>query len=62
MQAFGKTKEQQLAVGSWLCDYTESQQPFDKIRHWQTYKEVADVANEAYDWKIERGQNKSVKL
>ena len=58
MEAYGRTKEQHQAVGSWLCDYAESQQPFDKIKHQQTYKEVADVANGAYDWKIERGQNK----
>lgn len=56
MQAYGKTKEQQQAVGSWLCDYADSQQPFDKMKHRQTYKEVADVANGLYDWKIERGQ------
>lgn len=56
MQAYGKTKEQQQAVGSWLCDYADSLQPFDEMRHRQTYKEVADVANGAYDWKIERGQ------
>ena len=56
MQAYGKTKEQQQAVGSWLCDYADSLQPFDKIKHRQTYKEVADVANGAYDWKIKRGR------
>ena len=43
MQAYGKTKEQQQAVGSWLCDY-------------------ADGANGAYDWKIERGQNRNVSM
>ena len=62
MQAYGKTKEQQQAVGSWLCDYADSLQPFDKIKHRQTYKEVADVANGAYDWKIERGQNRNVSM
>ena len=60
MEAYGRTKEQHQAVGSWLCDYAESQQPFDKIKHQQTYKEVADVANGAYDWKIERGQGQSL--
>lgn len=62
MQVYGKTKEQQQAVGFWLCDYADCLQPFDKMKHRQTYKEVADVANGAYDWKIERGQNKNVKL
>ena len=56
MQAYGKTQEQHLEVGSWLCGYAESRQPFDKIKHQQIYKEVADVANGAYDWKIERGR------
>ena len=56
MEVYGRTKEQHQAVGSWLCDYAESRQPFDKIKHQRTYKEVADVANGAYDWKIERGQ------
>lgn len=56
METYGRTKEQHQAVGSWLCDYAESQQPFDKIKHRQTYKEVADVANGAYDWKIKRGR------
>ena len=56
METYGRTKEQHQAVGSWLCDYAESQQPFDKIKHRQTYQEVADVANGAYDWKIKRGR------
>lgn len=44
MQEYGETTEQQNAVGAWLCDYAESRQPFDEIKHRQTYKEVADVA------------------
>lgn len=51
MQSYGKTTEQQKAVGAWLYDYAEYLQPFDEIKHRQTYKEVADVANGAYDWK-----------
>ncbi len=60
IQAYGRTKEQHQAVGSWLCGYAESRQPFDKTKHQQTYKEVADVANGAYDRKIERGQSNGV--
>lgn len=56
MQNYGETEEQQQAIGTWLCDYADSRQSFDKLKHRQTYKEVADVANGAYDWKIERGQ------
>ena len=55
MQSYGETEEQQ-AIGTWFCDYADSRQSFDKLKHRQTYKEVADVANGAYDWKIERGQ------
>lgn len=62
MQEYGETTEQQNAVGAWLCDYAESRQTFDKIKHRHTLKEVGDVAEGKYDWKIERGQNKNVKL
>ena len=55
MQNYGETKEQQT-IGTWLCDYADSRKSFDKLKHRQTYKEVADVANGAYDWKIERGR------
>lgn len=56
MEAYGKTNEQYQAVGIWLCDYAESRQQFEKTKHRQTYKEVADVANGRYDWKTERGR------
>ena len=56
MQNYGDTKEQHLSIGTWLCDYADSRKPFDKTKRRHTYKEVADVANGAYDWKIKRGQ------
>lgn len=56
MGAYEKTKEQYRSVGTWLCNYAEGKQPFDKMKHQQTYKEVADIANGAYDWKIKRGK------
>ena len=56
MQEYGETTEQQKAVGAWLCGYAESQQPFDEIKHRYTLKEVGDVAEGKYDWKIERKQ------
>ena len=34
----------------------ESRQPFDEIKHRHTLKEVGDVAEGRYDWKIERGR------
>lgn len=39
----------------WYCDYAE-RQPFDEIKHRHTLKEVGDVAEGRYDWKIERGR------
>ena len=56
MQEYGGTAERQETIGTWLCGYAESRKPFDEIKHRQTYKEVADVANGAYDWKIEKSQ------
>lgn len=56
MQNYGETKEQHQAIVTWLCDYADSRQTFDKLKHQQTYKEVVDVANGLYDWKIERGR------
>lgn len=49
MQNYGETKEQHQAIVTWLCDYADSRQTFDKLKHQQTYKEVVDVANGLYD-------------
>ena len=56
MQTYGETTEQQKAIGAWLCDYAEHLQPFDEIKHRHTLNEVGDVAEGAYDWKIDRGR------
>ena len=57
MQEYGETAEQQKAIGAWLCGYAESRQPFDEIKHRHTLKEVGDVAEGKYDWKINYRQN-----
>ena len=69
MQEYGETPEQHSAVGAWLCDYAESRQPFDEIKHRHTLKEVGDVADRhtlkevgdvaegKYDWKINSTQS-----
>ena len=57
MQEYGETAEQQKAIGAWLCGYAESRQPFDEIKHRHTLKEVSDVAEGKYDWKIHYKQN-----
>ena len=60
MQEYGETTEQQKAVGAWLCDYAEHQQPFDEIKHRHTLNEVGDVAEGKYDWKIERNNSNGI--
>ena len=52
MQKYGETVGQRKSVGEWLCGYAESRQPFDEIKHCHTLKEVGDVAEGKYDWKI----------
>lgn len=56
MQEYGETTEQQNAIGAWLCDYAESIQPFDEMKHRHTLKEVGDVAEGKYDWKIDNAR------
>ncbi len=58
MQSYGKTTEQQKAVGTWLCDYAGHRQHFDEIKHRHTLNEVGDVADGRYDWKIDRGRGR----
>ena len=60
MQEYGETAEQQKAIGAWLCDYAENRLPFDEIKHRHTLKEVCDVAEGAYDWKIPKGQGMQI--
>jgi len=55
MQSYGETTEQQKAIGAWLCDYAESRQPFDEIKHRHALNEFGDVAEGRYYWKIEKG-------
>lgn len=62
MQEYGETTEQKKAVGACLCDYAESRQPFGEIKHRHTLKEVGDVAEGKYDWKIDRQINGGIKL
>ena len=46
----------------WYCDYAESRQPFDEIKHRHILKEVGDVAEGKYDWKIERGHEQEISM
>ena len=62
MQEYGETTERQNAIGVWLCDYAESRQPFDEIKHRHTLKEVGDVAKGLYDGKIYRKESKEFSM
>ena len=62
MQEYGETTEQQNMVGAWLCEYAEGRQPFDEIKHRHTLKELGDVADGKYDWKIQRGQDTGISM
>lgn len=59
MQEYGETTKMQKAVGDWLCNYAECRQPFDEIKHRHARKEVDDVAEGKYDWKIREKRNLS---
>lgn len=52
----GEDTEQQKAIGKWLIGYAESRERLDTIELKHTYTEVNDVAQGAYDWKIENTQ------
>lgn len=52
-QNYSKTKEwRQVVIVFWMCNYTESQELFDKIKHRQPQNEIADAVNEVYIGKI----------
>mgnify|MGYP000784870519 CR=1 FL=1 len=52
----GENTQQQKAVGKWLVDYAESRKSLDPIELKHTYSEVNDIAEGAYDWKIENNK------
>lgn len=58
MQKYGETVGQRKSVGEWLCGYAESRQSFDEFKHRHTLKEVDDVAEGKYDWKIKNIQQR----
>ena len=57
MRSYGaEDTEQQKAIGKWLIGYAESRERLDTIELKHTYTEVNDIAQGAYDWKIENTQ------
>ena len=52
----GEDTELQKAVGRWLVGYAENREQLDEIELKHTYKEVNDIAEGAYDWKINNEQ------
>ena len=53
----GEDTEQQKAIGKWLIGYAESRERLDTIELKHTCNEVNDIAQGAYDWKINDTQN-----
>ena len=49
----GEDPERQKSVGKWLVGYAESRKQLDPIELTHTYNEVNDIAEGAYDWRIE---------
>lgn len=52
----GEDHEQQKSVGKWLVSYAENRKQLDSIELTHTYNEVDDIAEGAYDWKIEKDE------
>lgn len=50
----GEDTELQKAVGRWLVGYAESREQLDEIELKHARKEVSDIAEGAYDWKLKR--------
>ncbi len=48
----GEDTQRQKVVGKWLIDYAESREQLDPIELKHIYREVDDIAEGAYDWKI----------
>lgn len=48
----GEDTERQKAVGRWLCDYAKRRERLDPVELKHTYREVEDIAEGAYDRKI----------
>lgn len=47
-------------TGWYVGGIAESRKPFDEIKHRHTLNEVGDVAEGAYDWKIERTNSNGI--
>lgn len=60
MQSYGKTTEQQKAVGAWLCDYAEHLQSFDEIKHTTYSMRLAMWLRVSMIEKLKEGKEESL--
>ena len=57
MNEYAETREEMLAVGSWLVGYSSIKGRLSNQERSRAQKEVDDVAEGRYDWRIQRGGN-----
>ena len=55
MNEYADTREEMLAVGNWLVGYSGIRGKLSCLERNRAQKEVDDVAEGRYDWRIERG-------
>lgn len=55
MNEYAETREEMLAVGNWLVGYSGIKGRLSNQERSRAQKEVDDVAEGRYDWRIERG-------
>lgn len=55
MNEYAETREEMLAVGNWLVGYSGIKGRLTNQERNRAQKEVDDVAEGRYDWRIERG-------
>lgn len=56
MNTYSKEKEHRKYVGRWLVDFAASKGELSKQESARAYKEVDDVAEGRYDWRIRKGE------
>ncbi len=57
MNEYAETREEMLAVGNWLVGYSGIKGRLSNQERSRAQKEVDDVAEGRYDWRIQRGGN-----
>ncbi len=56
MRQYGKTEEEKLAVGDWMCDYADTIETIERAGSRKTRTEVMEIAEGRYDQIIDQGR------